>query len=332
MTQAEQILEAAVDWLTKLREQDVGEADWRAFDAWLDGHPANKAAYDAAVMLYAEVDHLAPRLRDALDEGGVVVPFPNRAARTAPGRSRTRRCLPAAGSAMAAAAAVAAAVVIAPWNVATPYQTYATGKGEHKTITLADGSRIDLNAASHISVRMEKSARRVVMDDAQAIFDVAKDEKRPFLITVGDETVRVVGTQFDVRHRDGRVAVTVSRGLVEVSPKSGGAGSAVRLRPGQQLEHVEGGEDAAVSEVSPDEVFGWRSGRLIYRDRPLSEVAADLNRYFAKPVRLDGAQTANLRFSGVLMVDGQDATVRRLTELLPVSATFSGGAVVLHSR
>jgi transmembrane sensor len=66
-------------------------------------------------------------------------------------------------------------------------------------------------------VRLEKDARRVTVHDGQALFDVAHDSARPFLITAGDETVRVVGTKFDVRRRDGQLTVTVLRGLVEVS-------------------------------------------------------------------------------------------------------------------
>jgi transmembrane sensor len=128
--------------------------------------------------------------------------------------------------------------------------------------------------------------------------------------------VRVVGTKFDVRRRDGQLSVTVLRGLVEVS--TDGEDRPVRLRPGQMLEHVEGASGVTVRTVAADDQVGWRSGRLIYRDQPLGRIVGDLNHYFTRPLRLEGENAANMRFSGVLIVDGQDAMVRRLTNLMPI--------------
>jgi transmembrane sensor len=81
--------------------------------------------------------------------------------------------------------------------------------------------------------------------------------------------------------------------------------------------------------VSADDAFGWRSGRLIYRDRPLSEIAADLNRYGESQVRLDGP-ASSMRFSGVLTIDDQQQMVRRLAALLPLSETRQDGVITLH--
>ena len=77
---------------------------------------------------------------------------------------------------------------------------------------------------------------------------------------------------------------------------------------------------------------GWKSGRLIYRDQPLGRIVGDINRYFDRPLRLEGENTADLRFTGVLIVDGQDAMVRRLSSLMPISATPTDDAIVLRGR
>lgn len=168
------------------------------------------------------------------------------------------------------------------------------------------------------------------MHDGQALFDVAHDTARPFLITAGDETVRVVGTKFDVRRRDGQLSVTVLRGLVEVS--TDGEESPARLRPGQMLEHVEGAAGIVVRNVAAEDQVGWRSGRLVYRDQSLGRIVSDMNHYFERPLRLEGENTANLKFSGVLIVDGQDAMVRRLTSLMPISATPTDDSIVLRGK
>ena len=313
--------DAAVEWLVRLSSPVIGEADWLAFDAWLDASPARQQAYDQAMALWSEIQTAAPALKRELDAR------PLRRSEDWGGRRSTWGWTVASG--LAAAALVAA---IVPWSDLTASTTvYQTAKGERRQITLADGSRIDLNAASRLSVRLSGKDRRVTMDDAEAVFDVAKDASRPFLITAGDHTVRVVGTQFDVRRRDGVQSVTVSRGVVEVMPTAG-AGQHYRLTIGQRLDHVEGATDSQVRSASPDDAESWRTGRLIYRDEPLANVAADISRYASEPLRVADARTGRIRFSGVLTTDQGDAIVRSLTLLAPVTSTHTKDGILLRPK
>ncbi|WP_334164678.1 FecR family protein [Phenylobacterium sp.] len=305
----------AADWIVRLQADDLTEADALAFDAWLRASSAHVRAYDAALAVW-----------DEFGAGGAEVERALKPARVRPQPSR--RFYLAAG-AMAAAAAVA--VVVAPgWRPEPPPAGYMTANGEHRTIALADGSTIELNAGTRLSVALGRHERRVVLDEGQAVFDVAADPRRPFVIAAGDRMVRVVGTQFDVRRRDGRLSVTVAEGVVEVRPAGEAAGRAFRLRPGQRLDHVEGSPDARVVAAAPEEVLGWRAGRLVYRDRPLGEVVADLNQQFPTPIRLEDPSLAATPISGVLILDDQDAVIRRLALLVSVSAVRSGDGVTLR--
>ena len=313
--------DAAADWVVRLASPATGEADWLAFDAWLDASPAHQRAYDEAISLWSEIEVAAPALKRELDAR------PLRRSEDWGGRRPTWGWTVASG--LAAAALV---VAIVPWSEVTASNTvYETGKGERRQITLADGSHIDLNAGSRLSVRLTGKDRRVTMDDAEAVFDVAKDASRPFLITVGDRTVRVVGTQFDVRRRDGRQSVTVSRGVVEVTPATG-AGQRFRLTVGQRLDHVEGASDSQLRSASPGDAEAWRTGRLVYRDEPLVNVAADLSRYTSAPVRVADARTGQIAFSGVLTTDQGDGIVRSLTLLAPVTSTHSKDGILLRPK
>lgn len=320
MSRSAQYLQEAADWLTRLQRPEASEADWLAFDAWLE-EPGAREAYDAVQAVDEEIFDRGAALRGALAE---------------PRRAIGKRSFSVnwrwLGGLGATTAAAAIALTLAPWGelLPQPDTLYSTAKGESRTIQLADGSRIDLNTDSNLSVRLEDDARRVTIHDGQALFDVAHDARRPFVISVGDETVRVLGTKFDVRRRDGRLAVTVLRGSVEVS--TDGEEKAVRLRPGQMFEHVDGSGAPVVRAVSTEDQVSWRSGRLVYRDQTLGRIVSDLNHYFERPLRLEGASTADLRFSGVLIVDGQDAMVRRLTSLMPISATPSDDFILLRER
>jgi transmembrane sensor len=231
-----------------------------------------------------------------------------------------------AGGAIAAALALAVIVPPVPPQDADVYQT---ATGEHRTVILADGSTVDLNAATRLEVRFSSKGRDVTLTEGEAIFDVAHNTKRPFVIAAGDRTVRVVGTQFDVRRRDGKLSVTVARGAVEVIPAEGAAGKAYRLHPGQRLDHQEGVATASLTTAEPAEVLGWKAKRLVYRGAPLAEVVSDLNHQFETPIRIDNPALAKAPISGVLILDDQDAVIRRLALLVPVRTVRSGQEIVL---
>ena len=199
MSRSAQHLQEAADWLTRLQRPEVNETDWLAFDAWLS-EPGAQEAYDAIQAVDEEIFQRGAAVRGELAE---------------PRRAAAKRAFTIdwrwLGGLGATAAAAAIAITVAPWGelLPQPDTLYTTAKGENRTLDLADGTRIDLNTDSHLSVRLEKDARRVTVHEGQALFDVAHDSARPFLITAGDETVRVIGTKFDVRRRDGQLSVTV---------------------------------------------------------------------------------------------------------------------------
>ncbi len=311
----------AADWVVRLQADDVTEDQAGAFDAWLSASEANARAYDAALGVMQEVEASAPRIAYDLR----LLPQ-SRPHFSSQGNAR-RGWLVAGG--MAAAATIAVAVL--PVSLlGPPPQTFTTAKGEQRTVTLADGTVVNLNAGTRMTVTLARHERRVSMPQGEAVFDVAADRSRPFLIAAGDRTVRVVGTRFDVRRRGDQLSVTVDRGVVEVRPNADGAGRAFRLHPGQKLDHLQGQTTATVRAVEPSDVYAWRSGRLIYRDQPLGDVVADLNQQYSRQIRLEDAALAATRFSGVLILDNQDAVIRRLALLAPLSALPSTGDVTLR--
>ncbi len=305
----------AARWVVRLEAGDLPDHEAVAFDAWVSA-PANAAAFDAALSVSQAYSGSATAVARGL------------AGQRRPAAVAPRRAVLAAGG---LAAAAAAAAIIAPELLSGPAVTrYATDKGERRTVRLDDGTTLDLNAGTRLTVTYTRRARDVDLQAGQAVFDVAHDARRPFRIAAGDRIVRVVGTQFDIRRRDGRLSVTVARGAVEVLPTDGAKGRAYRLHPGQRLDHAEGASGAHVASADPQEVFGWRTGRLVYRGQPLSEVVADLNQQFATPIRIDDPQLAATPISGVLVLDDQAAVIRRLALLVPVRAVPSGPGVVLR--
>ena len=303
----------AAAWVVRLQDEEAGETEWLSFDAWQAQSPEHAAAYDRALALWHEIDRRAPALQRLLGH--------------APARLRW----PVFAAAGLAAALALGWVLHTAMPPAPALEIFQTAKGEHKTAALADGSHIDLASATHLSVALAATERRVTLDEGEAIFDVAPDAARPFVITAGDRRIRVVGTEFDVRRRGDQFSVTVRRGVVEVAPLDTAQG-AVRLMPGDRVDHVIGTTASRTGTASADDVFAWRTGHLVYRDRPLSEVAADLNAQFAKPVSLADRKTADMLFSGVLVLDDEDAVVHRLTLLAPLWSTSGASGIVVGTR
>jgi transmembrane sensor len=140
----------------------------------------------------------------------------------------------------------------------------------------------------------------------------------------------VVGTEFNLSRHAGETRLTVRRGVVEVRPAGSPDAVPLRLVVGQQLLHRDVDLRSSVASVEADNVFACSQGQLVYRDAPLSRVAADLSRRFTRPVHIADPETGKLRFTGVLMMDDEDAVVRRLEAYAPIRARSSDREILLR--
>jgi len=326
-TQAELVREQAISWLVRVQSDRATGEDWAALADWLEESETHLAAFEEAEMLSRRIDSSADSLLKGLRAPSAkVIQFSAHQTR----RPRSRPGW--AGTALLAASVIALAMFGAPmlWNgYQGPLRTYQTGVGETRDLKLADGTSVRLDAASTLSARIGWGARRVTLGDGEASFDVATDAHRPFLIRVGDQTVRVVGTEFNIRHYDRSTVVTVRRGIVEIYQDDPATGPVARLTKGWALQHVQGSSGSRVSAVNPDSAFAWTQGHLICDDEPLSEIVAYLNRRYPVPIRLSGEAAAR-RFSGVLALDDQEEVVRDLGRYLSLSEIRSERQIILR--
>lgn len=320
-SQAEALRDDAVAWLVRVQSDAATGEDWAALADWLEGSDERLAAFEAAERMSAGLDEDAAAIARGLAEpSGEVVAFRPRRAAVLP--------RPVWGALIAASLVLLAGPVVWQASLGTPV-TYRTAPGETQNVTLSDGTRIHLDAASELTARIGWRARRVSMASAEATFDVAHDARKPFLISVGDQQVKVVGTEFNIRHYDDQVVVTVRRGVVEVRQPGLGAAPVARLTVGDQLSHRVGAPTSRQTRVDPAVAFAWTQGRLICEDRPLSDIVADVNRRFGAPIQVS-AEAGRKRFSGVLVLDDQDQVVRRLAGYLSLTVERRGETVLLR--
>jgi len=232
------ILDEASDWFVDFRVGDVDATARERFDEWLRRSPEHIRAYMEIAQTYVELPvlELAGKIdvdsliayansRDSVvpfDSAGHVRPHALKTSRH--DRATTRERYPR--RLLAAAAAIVLSIAGVVWWNAEQHPLYATDIGERRSITLADGSTVDLNARSKLRIDFSKNERRVELLDGQALFQVAKDKNRPFIVASGSATVRAVGTQFDVYRKDSGTTVTVLEGRVAVYSTTPGGGTA----------------------------------------------------------------------------------------------------------
>lgn len=303
----------AIGWCARVRG-DMEVDDWRVFTAWLDASPGHRETYDAVEAFWEDLESPAAE---------PIAP----AARRVRTSARPRRRAWLLGG-LAAAAAILAAVLIAR-PPSSSWSDYATAPGQLRTVVLEDGSRLTLGPATHVRARLARGLREVQLVAGASAFDVAHAPDRPFVVTAGDRSVRVLGTEFDIVRAAGQTTVTVRRGLVAVGDLDGR--SIVRLGKGQQLAHREGSLAQAVRAADPDQAFGWTRGQLYYDRTPLAEVAADFSRYGPRKVRVE-VGVLSVRVTGVFKQDDQAAMVRRLEAFAPIRAQFGRDEIILKAR
>jgi len=186
-------------------------------------------------------------------------------------------------------------------------------------VVLRDGTRLSLNTDSRVRVRMDSSRRRVDVENGEALFDVAKDPRRPFVVRAAGSEVVATGTVFTVRLEPGRpragdkMSVTLVEGLVTVhsiaarSSEDRAPAWSVTMKPGDRLRRT--APDGGASDAAPtvevdrpriDAVTAWKRDEAVFDDRSLADAVSELNRYNRTPIVLVGdASLGLLRVSGV---------------------------------
>ena len=308
MSRVEQNLlgDEAIERLVHLQSGSAGAAERMEFLRWRGQSPEHERAAREAEMLWGAL----PETRNAEEY-----------------RRRARR--PRRWLALAAAACVAAlAVTIAlPEPLAGLYSDYATRTGERRMLELADGSRVWLNSDSALSVDFSPQQRCLRLHSGEALFEVAKDASRPFIVEAKGGEVRAVGTRFDVDSRGPQVRVDVTEGVVQVNS----AGSEpVRLSAGERLSYREAAVPEPVQPLDLSSGSAWQRGKLIFNQRPLGEVLDELERYVPGRIVLTDSALRQHKVSGVFDLKDPDALLKTLERLQPVKVTHLPWLVLIR--
>lgn len=287
----------ALAWFVRMNSGDATAADEAAFQAWLAADAAHRREYEKLGGLWSELDAL---------------PDPRPAGGRSQRRGISRRRALLAGGAIAG---LAAAVPLSGVTTALAAD-FRTGTGERKTVTASDGTRIDLDAGTAIAEDYTPTVRRLRLIEGRAAFSVADDPGRPFEVACAAGACRASTATFVMHRCLADVVVAVEKGSVSVATNAGGL---VELLAGQRISYSAKGL-GPVEAPTDDADLAWRRGKLVFRDRPLNDVVADLNRYRAGRIVIADGSLASLRLDGIFDTSRPDAALEAMISTLPVRA------------
>lgn len=292
-------------WVVHLTSGQATEADAAALRQWCAQSPEHAAAYREATRVWRQV-------------GQLTVP-----------RRRPRRRLLAAGAMAACLTFLAMGTTllgVVP-DARAMLADHHTRRGEQKDVKWADGSFAELDASTRLNADWSAVERRLELSDGAAVFHVQPDASRPFVVRAGSLSVTAVGTVFEVRYLAEGVSVTCSEGVVAVSDD---AGETRLLKAGEQLTYSDKGL-TATQRIDSEQALAWRSGSLVFRNRPLQELVYELNRYHRGRILITREEIARMPVSGVFHLDRAEEALRHIEQTLALSATrLPAGIIVLR--
>lgn len=332
-------LEEAAAWWAKFQECEPAAEDVAAWLAWMDDDKANAEAFES-------VNGLALRIRRTR----TTAPF----ALAGLTGNHIRRRISAKQYAMAACilAAVGVLGVLALMRVprsdvevagGASYH-YVTQTGGQREVLLTDGSRVILGGASSIVADFSPKRRTVRLVNGEAYFEVRHEASgRPFEVDAGIATVRALGTAFNIRKDDSRVAVTVTEGRVKVARQESAFSE---LAEAAGIEHPEAAEVGraeqiiieprntrlAVTEADPVRATSWREGRLEFIDEPLDVVIRSVSRYSVHPLMADDVGLHSITYTGTFVPNNLDSWLGALQTVFPVEVSREGAVTTIRAR
>lgn len=295
----------AAEWIARLHADYRTPEDEAAFRRWLEADPENRARFEQVSELWDAVGGVRDRVTRT--------PLP------APSVSR-RGVLTLAGAALVSTAGAG----LFTWNSAQA-TVLATRRGERRSVTLPDRSTLMLDTDTEVAFRMGADQRALTLRRGRIHCGIASDP-RPFRLEAGAVRLEALRGNYDVRNEGSAIGIVAEDGGARLSARAGAASIPARLNPGERLRI--GPDGAALDRPELLEVRAWQQGRAIFRNDPLADAVAEMNRYSDQQLELEPS-AAGLRIGGVFRYGDNAAFARTLCDLLPLTARIEESRIVL---
>jgi transmembrane sensor len=238
-----------------------------------------------------------------------------------------------------AAISVAVAAIALTVSGTNSTKEYTTAIGEQRTAKLDDGSLVQLNTDTKISVTLSKSRRDIRLIRGEALFLVEHEPSRPFFVSAEKASVRVVGTSFNIRDRIDAVDVTVVEGAVQVTANEAIAEN--QHSTAAEVTRVSAGENARVASgkvvtspvIDVAETLSWRERRLVFHEATLEDMAREFNRYNKAQIKIVGSAASRIPFkTATFSADRPQSLILYLSKDASVNIESANNTWVIRDR
>ncbi len=306
----------AAQWVQRRHFWSWNDADQRELDAWLEQAMGHRIAYWRMNAAFERTERLVI-LRSSVEETA--------------SNLRKKWFRRSWMTAIAVVAVVLAGAASFELLGGAQERVYATALGEHETITLADGSQMELNTDTLVRVSANAHRRIVSLVKGEAYFTVRHDAMRPFIVVAGERRLTDIGTKFLVRRDADRLAVAVMEGRVKLDALNAEAQSpATILGTGDAA--IATADKLSVTKKPARELIGelgWRRGLLVFQHTTLGEAANEFNRYNAEKLVVVDTKTATLQINGTFRENDVEAFTGAVQDVFGLQVRNMGGEIVI---
>lgn len=320
------VSDQAAEWFIRLRDRDLTVAERRKYVRWLKQSPNHIAEFMRLCRMYGRVKRaklptLSPEAEVAADDSNVIALMQRES--VAPVERRPEWFDSRKLRLAVVACSLALVGVIA--TIALSSNTIETDAGEWRTVQLADGSIVSTGPNTLMQVDYSKETRRINLAHGEAMFKVAKDPSRPFIVNAGGAIARAVGTRFGVERRADRIRVTVAEGKVAVvrGDQAAALEHAVDLSVATALVADEGLEipinapavPLHVEKVNSAHALAWANGQLILQTETVGEAVEEFNRRNRLQLRVDDPEIAGWHICCVFDAADPEAFAKQIANV-----------------
>jgi len=307
----------ACEWLEKRDFANWAQDDQTAFDAWIAQSPAHRIAYLRAEAGWKRTEMLAA-LRAF---------HPDRAQPPSPARRTSWKI----AAAIVVCGIAGTATYFGVKQNAPQYTAYATTIGGHKTLALADGTKIELNTDTQVRL-LNGDHRKVWLDKGEAYFQVQHDAAHPFQVMAGHHKVTDLGTAFFVKRHAANTEVALVEGSARFDDTAAGDARSLTLTPGDVV--IANAKTVSLSRKKPailSAELSWRHGVLIFEQMTLSAIADELNRYNQKKLVIADSAAARVKLGGTFRTDDVQAIATAAHEVFGLKVKDQGNQFVISA-
>jgi transmembrane sensor len=301
----------ASHWVTRIHSSDCTDAERYAFDKWLAESKNHRIAYQQVLAFWQQLAQIEPHANTELEAARAYLRDKRQARRQFSGKRAT--------TVLSLLLVMSASPFFWSW---INTQNYHTAKGEHTSIALSDGSHIELNTDTELSVQYTDNARSVKLHHGEALFTVIHNSAKPFAVTAANGVITDIGTRFNVYQQASKVSVTVLEGEVSITTTDNPTPHTVK--PNQQLSYDDKGQITPIKSVDINTLTAWQKKQLVFKGQALIVVVEQLARYHDVSLQIADPRLQALKVSGSFPSDDLPVALNTIANALPIKITSTG--------